>query len=56
MDVTTLFGRTKFYTDPKEHGLQVAHKMVLAQWQKKNGALVKEVIWPSEAKSADIVY
>jgi len=56
MDVTTLFGRTRFSTDPKEHGLQVAHKMVLAQWQKKNGALVKEVIWPSEAKSADIVY
>jgi len=56
MDVTTLFGRTRFSTDPKEHGLQVAHKMVLAQWQKKNGAMVKEVIWPSEAKSADIVY
>lgn len=56
MDVTTLFGRTKFSTDPKEHGLQIGHKMVLAQWQKKNGALVKEVIWPNEAKTADIIY
>jgi len=56
MDVTTLFGRTKFSTDPKEHGLQIGHKMVLAQWQKKNGALVKEVIWPNEAKTADAMY
>jgi len=56
MDVTTLFGRSKFSTDPKEHGLQIGHKMVLAQWQKKNGALVKEVIWPNEAKTADIIY
>jgi branched-chain amino acid transport system substrate-binding protein len=55
-DVTTLFGRTKFSTEPKEHGLQVAHAMVLGQWQKKGGQLVKEVIWPQEAKTADILY
>jgi hypothetical protein len=30
--------------------------MVLAQWQKKDGKLVKEVIWPKEAKTADILY
>jgi branched-chain amino acid transport system substrate-binding protein len=56
MDVTTFFGRTKFSTDPKNHGLQIGHEMVLAQWQKKNGQLVKEVIWPKAAKTADIVY
>jgi len=56
MDVTTFFGRTKFSNDPKEHGLQIAHEMVLAQWQKKNGKLVKEVIWPKEAKTADPLY
>jgi branched-chain amino acid transport system substrate-binding protein len=56
MDVTTLFGKTKFSTDPKEHGLQIGHQMVLAQWQKKDGKLVKEVIWPNEAKTADISY
>ncbi len=56
IDVTTLFGRTKFSTDPKEHGLQIGHQMVVAQWQKKNGKLVKEVIWPKEAKTADILY
>jgi branched-chain amino acid transport system substrate-binding protein len=56
MDATTMFGRTKFATDPKEHGLQIGHQMVLAQWQRKNGALVKEVIWPNEAKTAEILY
>ena len=56
MDVTTMFGRTKFSTDPKEHGLQLGHEMVLAQWQKKDGKLVKEVVWPTPAKTADIIY
>ncbi len=55
MDVTTMFGRTKFATDAKDHGLQTGHDMVLAQWQMKNGKLTKEVIWPAAAKTADIV-
>jgi branched-chain amino acid transport system substrate-binding protein len=56
MNVTTMFGRTKFSTDPKEHGLQLGHEMVLAQWQKEDGKLVKEIVWPSAAKTSDIVY
>ena len=56
MDVTTFFGHTKFSTDPKQHGLQIGHQMVLAQWQKRNGQLVKEVVWPTDAKTADILY
>ena len=56
MDVTTLFGHTKFSTDAKDHGLQIGHEMVLAQWQKKDGKLVKEVVWPKPAKTADILY
>jgi len=56
IDVTTLFGRTKFSTDPTSHGLQLAHQMVLGQWQQKGGSIVKEVIWPTSAKTADIVY
>ena len=56
MDVTTLFGRTKFSADAKDHGLQLGHQMVLAQWQKKGDKLVKEVIWPKEAKTADGLY
>jgi branched-chain amino acid transport system substrate-binding protein len=55
-DVTTFFGHIKFATDDKHHGLQVAHQMVLAQWQKKNGKLGREVIWPPAAQTADIVY
>jgi branched-chain amino acid transport system substrate-binding protein len=56
MDVTTFFGRYKVATDPKHHGLQTGHKMVLAQWQKTNGKLVRQVVWPDEAKSADLIY
>jgi branched-chain amino acid transport system substrate-binding protein len=56
MDVTTFFGHTKFASDAKEHGLQVGHEMVLAQWQKKNGKLVKEIVWPEAAKTANVIY
>lgn len=57
MDVQTFFGRTKFATDPKHHGLQIAHEMVLAQWQKgKDGKLGRQVVWPKAAQSADLVY
>lgn len=56
LDATTLFGRTKFSNDPKEHGLQIGHEMVLAQWQKKDDKLVKEVVWPKPAKTAEILY
>jgi branched-chain amino acid transport system substrate-binding protein len=55
-DVTTLFGRTKFATDPKEHGLQTGHAMVLRQWQKKGDQLVQEVVWPASAKTAEALY
>ena len=56
-DITTFYGRTKFSTAANEHGLQVGHAMVLAQWQKdKSGALVKQVVWPLAGKSANLVY
>ena len=56
MDVTTFYGRTKFATGHGDHGLQIAHDMVLAQWQKKNGELVKEMIWPDAAATAKALY
>jgi len=57
MDVTTFYGRTKFSTNAAEHGLQVGHTMVIAQWQKdKSGKLVKQVVWPQASKSADMKY
>lgn len=55
-NVTTLWGATKFSTEPKSHGLQLAHQMVLTQWQMKGGELVKEVIWPLAAATAPIKY
>ena len=55
-DVTTFFGHVKFATDPPHHGLQLAHEMVLAQWQKVNGKLGRQVVWPKAAQSADILY
>lgn len=57
MDVTTFYGRTKFANTPGEHGLQVGHTMVVAQWQKdKSGKLVKQVVWPLASKSANFLY
>jgi branched-chain amino acid transport system substrate-binding protein len=54
-DVTTFFGHIKFATDAAHHGLQIAHEMVLAQWQKKDDKLVREVVWPTAAKTATII-
>jgi branched-chain amino acid transport system substrate-binding protein len=56
MDVTTFFGHIKFASDPAHHGLQLAHEMVLAQWQMVNGKLARQVVWPEAAKSADLLY
>jgi branched-chain amino acid transport system substrate-binding protein len=56
-DLTTLFGQTKFATAANQHGLQIAHTMVLAQWQKdRSGKLDKQVVWPDAAKTAVIVF
>jgi branched-chain amino acid transport system substrate-binding protein len=55
-DVTTFFGRVKFMTDPGHHGLQQAHEMVLAQWQKADGKPGRQVVWPDAAKSANLIY
>jgi branched-chain amino acid transport system substrate-binding protein len=56
-DITTFYGRTKFSTQPNQHGLQLGHSMVLAQWQKdKSGKPVKQVVWPLAGKSANLMY
>jgi len=55
MEITTFYGKIKF--DTKEYyGRQIGHSMVFLQWQKKEGKMQKEVIWPPEAKSAELVY
>ena len=56
MDVTTFFGRDKFATGAGDHGLQIAHDMVLAQWQTRGGKLVKEMVWPDAAATAKVAY
>ena len=56
LDVTTFFGHIKFATDPGHHGLQEAHQMVLAQWQKVNGKPGRQVVWPVAAQSAPLIY
>ena len=56
LDVTTFFGKYKIATDDKNHGLQLAHQMVLAQWQMKGDKLGLEMVWPDAAKTASAVY
>ena len=56
-DMMTFFGHIKFDTSAENHGLQVGHSMVYVQWQKDaSGALIKQVVWPLEGKTAETVY
>ena len=57
MNLLTFYGGVKFDTSAEAHGLQLTHEMVYIQWQKDTGgALVKQVVWPAEGKSADALY
>lgn len=57
MDMMTFFGHIKFDTSPENHGLQIGHSMVYIQWQKDaSGALIKQVVWPAEGKTAAPIY
>jgi branched-chain amino acid transport system substrate-binding protein len=55
-DATIFFGHIKFATDPGDHGMQIAHQMVVAQWVEENGALSRQVVWPRDAASAPLLY
>ena len=55
MDIATFYGNIKFDTG-EFYGRQIGHSMVYLQWQNKNGKMVKEVVWPLEGKSSDLVY
>jgi len=56
LDVTTFIGRYKIATDAQNHGLQIAHQMVLAQWQMKDGKLGLQMVWPNAARTANVLY
>ncbi len=52
-DMFTFYGRVKFDTSPKLHGLQQGHEMIYIQWQKdKQGKPEKQAVWPPAAASA----
>lgn len=49
-DLYTFYGRIKFDTTPKLHGLQDGHEMIYIQWQKdKQGKPEKVAVWPAAA-------
>lgn len=56
MNATTFYGHIKFANGKGDHGMQVGHVMVLAQWQKKDGKLVKQVVWPKSAATASLLF
>ncbi len=55
-DMLTFFGHIKFDITPAKHGLQIGHSMVYIQWQEKDGNLAKQVVWPAEGVTAQIIY
>ena len=56
-DLLTFFGHEKFDTSAENHGLQVGHSMVYIQWQQDDsGNLVKQVVWPVEGATAELLY
>ncbi|MBI5876167.1 MAG: amino acid ABC transporter substrate-binding protein [Chloroflexi bacterium] len=55
VDMLSFYGRVKFSVDAKTHGKQEGHGMVYMQWQKDAaGKLMRQIVWPLEAKSADV--
>jgi branched-chain amino acid transport system substrate-binding protein len=57
MNLMTFFGGTKFDTSEEAHGLQIAHDMVVAQWQKNDaGELERVIIAPADVATADALY
>lgn len=56
-DLLTFFGRVLFDTSEESHGLQIGHSMMYIQWQAdENGDLAKQIVWPPEAATADVLY
>ena len=57
MNMMAFYGGIQFDTSEEAHGLQIAHKMVVAQWQLDDaGAFVLEIIAPSGVATSDPLY
>jgi len=55
-DMYTFYGRIKFDTTPKAHGLQSGHQMIIIQWQKDaQGKPVKVAVWPPAAADKEAI-
>lgn len=52
----TFYGALSFDTSTEWHGLQTGHSMVYVQWQEEGDELVKQVVWPAEGASAELLY
>jgi branched-chain amino acid transport system substrate-binding protein len=56
IDALTFFGHMKFDTSAENHGLQIGHSMVYIQWQEGSSGLGKQVVWPAEGATSDVLY
>lgn len=57
MNLMIFYGGIKFDTSEEAHGLQIAHKMVVAQWQKNDaGEFERVIIAPADVATADPLY
>ncbi len=57
MNLMTFFGGTQFDTSEDAHGLQIAHAMVVAQWQYNDaGELERVIIAPADVATADPLF
>jgi len=57
ISMVTFFGPIRFERANNSHGLQLGHKMIYTQWQFiTENNLSKQIIWPDEAKTAEMVY
>ena len=57
MNLMTFYGGIQFDTTEDAHGLQIAHKMVVAQWQKNDaGELERVIIAPADVATNEPLY
>lgn len=57
MNLMTFYGGIQFDPSEEAHGMQIAHKMVVAQWQKNAaGELERVIIAPADVALADPLY
>jgi len=57
MNIMTFFGGIQFDNSDEAHGLQIAHKMVVAQWQMNDaGELALEIVAPADVATVDPLY